>query len=437
MAVTLDFDLYRNPVSGVLESGYNPSHESMTISGAVGHGSDLTINANGFAFDGQIASAPAIWEDFSTATAGQLVYDYDSNWVKYAGAGAVITDRNPRYAGHLSAYNGTDRGEFLTNNKLFTGNRKIYVSYWLRTDNADIGVGAVSGGDYAVIKWARLGSVDGGGGIYNGRGMHSVSNQQPQGPDSPYSLYRTSSGSEVNLGYISIPWNQWCRLEMQIYMSSAGVVDGFYNVYSGNGQSKLSGSIMQRESGDTHTIGSFLMGLELANYSRRLSYYVGVVAPSSDYSVTHLGTTYTISSGISPTESSIVTALANEVNYDPESLITAHVSPTSKINIRLKSTGFSPAQSDFSFSANFTRHIFGLQNSDILVQQGSFARIVIGDASTWSGCSEATKEPQPYTSWSAGSVTIKQNIAAISGAKWLYYIQDNNTPKFTDGVPLI
>lgn len=67
MAVTLEFDLYRNPVSGTLESGYNPED---------------FIYVEGSGFGTKAYSTPITWETFG-GTDGQLVSAYNPEWVGY------------------------------------------------------------------------------------------------------------------------------------------------------------------------------------------------------------------------------------------------------------------------------------------------------------------------------------------------------------------
>lgn len=65
-------------------------------------------------------------------------------------------------------------------------------------------------------------------------------------------------------------------------------------------------------------------------------------------------------------------------------------------------------------------------STDIYVDCNGYSRFEVGDAPTYSAC--VIREPQPYTAWANGSVTITQNHASISGNKYLYFIDNNNTP---------
>ena len=126
----------------------------------------IEIIGTGFGTKGR--NTPTIWENFSTASNGQLVYDYDPTWERLAGRtlGGYVTTENARYAGGRSAANKHYRGEFETNLKRFTQSRKYFISYWMRIQGFHLGL------DYGAIKFGRVNSsaAAGGGGDYNGLG---------------------------------------------------------------------------------------------------------------------------------------------------------------------------------------------------------------------------------------------------------------------------
>ena len=62
---------------------------------------------------------------------------------------------------------------------------------------------------------------------------------------------------------------------------------------------------------------------------------------------------------------------------------------------------------------------------DVYIQNGSQARVELGDSSTWSGCT--IREIQYPTSWADGSITVKLNQGRFSsGANAYLYVVDSN-----------
>lgn len=117
------------------------------VSGTLAQGQAVTIN--GSAFGTKATSAPIRYDDFSSGTAGQTMYQYNSSWSDTT-QDLTITTSNPRYTGHksvsgFSANNsalGNGSNDTLCawtsngniNNIDFSSTKKFYVNYWYRMD---------------------------------------------------------------------------------------------------------------------------------------------------------------------------------------------------------------------------------------------------------------------------------------------------------------
>lgn len=367
------------------------------------------IVVNGSGFGTKSSSSPAIFENFSGATDGQLLSAYDPTWVTYNGSGAIITDDNPRYSGHKSAFNDFSRGEFWTNYKGYPQTRSVYLSYWARIN------GFRETYDRGVIKHGRVNSsvAAGGGGIYNGEG-----NQTFGGVTYGTGGYPAWSGSENannNLGEFSgLPIDQWFRIEYEIYLNDVDANNGFYNLQGDIFAGRQSGAIMQRKTGYSkvnYLLDSTLLGLETANPSR---WYKPIVfAAATVYSVVVNGITCSWTSGGSiPTANEICTGLRLDVIATGGVLSGNTTVYQDELYIDWGKTSV--------YDSNFTLgHVFSLQVSDVYLDT-SLTRFVVGNAATYAACT--IKEPQPYERWTDTMVRLIPNHAAISGTKYLYFV---------------
>lgn len=418
MSQPITLDPWRlNPSSGDYESGYNGAPVGQII--VVGSG-----------FGTKPYSVPLIWETFNGAS-GQLVSDYDAEWVPYTGSGAVITNVNPRFTGHKSAYNDPTRNpnpeghsQFWTNTKTNTArkSRTRFLSYYTRVNyREDLEDGQ--------IKFARVNTsaASGGGGVYNGVGSQSMNAPAPK---STQVVWSGSNGAFNSPGYLNSAWypnNRWVRVEYEIYLSDLDVVNGFYNVHFVHQGSLLSGNIMQRFSGhgaDNYLLDTIMLGLETANPEVWVT--PNVLTPSTTYTVTvtKSGTPYvgTYTSGASaPTAEDIINGI--------ETTIIAAGLPSADVHTNPENTG----EIGFYFNTTVTYSSNMSRATPISVQQSEtyvdddFKRFYIGNADTWAACTESN--PQPYTSWSDTSVQLTKYLGGITGRAWLYkQLTPNTTP---------
>jgi hypothetical protein len=374
---------------------------------------NLTITGTGFGT--KPTQSPEMWETFDGGV-GELVKDYDATWVGYnSGIGAAITNSAARFAGQKSAYSNPDRGgDFLTNHKAFTPTDKVYLSMWVNVVSPR--PAQYCGG---VTKFQRINSTvgSGGGGVYNGVGVHSLGGASP---NNWFPAWTGSEGTLNNLGYFTEAWyplNTWRRVEYEIQLNDVDVANGFHNVHVDRFGSKLSGNIMQRRTGFSSAnwlLDSTLLGVESPNQKK--FYKPNVLLANTDYTVTVSGTPYTYNSGTVPTMSQIVNGLSslltaagrfNEV-YNNESLA---------VDVSLTST----------YTSNFTKEpAYDMHVAEILLDR-DLKRIYIGNANTWAACTETN--PQPYSQWSDTQITIQPHVGGIVGSKFVYkQLTPNTTP---------
>ena len=410
MAVTLDFSLYRNPVSGTLESGYNPEDY---------------IYVEGSGFGTKAYNTPITWETFD-GTDGQLVSAYNPAWVGYNGqVGGLISTLNPRFSGHQSAYNVATRNGFDTNYKTNTARkgRTRYLSYWVRVNyREDIEAGQ--------IKFGRVttSAASGGGGVYNGTGSQILNAPAPK------SWQGTWTGSNnsgiVNMGYLDGSWypaNRWIRVEYEVYLSDLDTTNGFFNIHCAHQGSYLSGSIMQRYSGysaDNYLLDTTLLGLETVNTETWVA--PNVLSPSTTYTVTvnKSGTPYIgtyISGGSAPTAEEVINGIKASILVAGIPSGDVHTNPanTGEIGFYWNTT--------VTYTSNLSRsNPISVQQSETY-EDDDFKRFYLGNASTWASCTESN--PQPYVSWSDTGVLLAKHAGAITGRTWLYkQLTPNTTP---------
>jgi hypothetical protein len=381
---------------------YDPVEDRLRRDGiAVSQGH---VVVRGVGFGTKPAQAPALWETFQ-GEPWQLLREFDPSWVAYAGSGALITDLNPRFPGHRSAYSDFSRGQFWTNYRRYTPSRSVFLSMWARTHNFRPGL------DGGAAKLQRVGSSisAGGGGDYNEEGVHAL------GGASPSAWYASWSGSENqlnNTGYLDSAWypmNAWRRIEYEIQLSDIDVSNGFYNVHVDRFGSKRSGPIMDRRSGlprSNFLLDSTLLGLMIAN--AHVWYRPVQLLANSDYSVSVSGTTYTYRSGASvPTAQEVVAGLSTQLAA--ASII--HRTQAGQIQIDW-------ARSSVYDSTFEQLPPWGLQVAELYVDT-DFKRFYCGDADSWAACTETNV--MPFSAWSDSLVLLRNVRGAIDGRRWLYF----------------
>lgn len=245
------------------------------------HGQQIVIETSDLDFGTRANQSPLIWDRFD-GTPGQLLSEYDAGWVPYASHdGALIGDgATARFAGGKYAYNTSARHEFDTNFKTLSASRTRFLSFWYRTVNVEI-----SSTDEGVLKNCRLGASAGigGGGVYNGKGIHALSAAIPQGNGDPFVFFTDSGGTirdQIKVGggteYIPIPWNEWVKIRMWVRTSEVNVANGHFGVNVHGGEFWERTDLMQNVSGQPELlIDSLILGLMQANavgeYSQQIA----------------------------------------------------------------------------------------------------------------------------------------------------------------------
>lgn len=381
---------------------YDPAEDRLRRDGVAVSQGHVVVRGSGFG--SKPTQATALWETFQ-GEAGQLLRDFDPSWVAYAGPGALITDLNPRFPGHRSAYSDFGRGQFWTNYRRYTPSRSVFLSMWVRAHNFRPGL------DGGVAKLQRVASstAAGGGGDYNGEGVHTL------GGTSPPAWYASWSGSENllnNLGYLDGSWyptDAWRRIEYEIRLNDVDVDNGFYNVHLDRLGSKRSGPIMQRRRGFPRSdflLDSTLLGLMIAN--PHLWYRPVQLTPNTDYRVNVSGATYLYRSGAGvPTAQDVVEGLSAQLSA--ASIV--HRTQAGQIQIDWARTSV--------YDSSFEQlPPWGLQVAELYLDT-DFKRFYCGDADTWTACAETNV--MPYSAWSDNLVLLRDVRGAIEGRRWLYF----------------
>lgn len=395
MAGTFSLNLKRNPVSGKLESTYNPTPNTYKV---VGSG-----------FGTKLAQSPAIVERFSSGTEGVLVNTYDPTWTKFGAqnVGAYITGANARYAGGKSAANTFTRGQFSTNYKSYPQTRSVYLSYWARLANWTLD-------DYGVIKLTRITSsgAAGGGGVYNGLGGTSLGGTNP---NTGLAFASTNDAAGVNVTPYSFPYplSNWLRIEHQLYLSDIDTANGFLTTRVGEtAYESLSGRI-SRTAGTQFLQDTVFLGLEHANPNA--FQFVNTLTPLATYTVTVNTIPRSYVASASPTANEIITGLKAVLDAVPIN------------NTRVGDTlAVDPNVTSYSWDSKFSQVAVTpiVQNTDIFLDT-SLQRFVLTNNSVYS--SATIKEPQVYTSWSDTEVNLSLFAPTITGDRHLFFVTPNAT----------
>jgi len=310
------------------------------VSGAMSPGEGIAISGGGFG--NKPIAAPLKWDDFENGTVGATLQSVDPTWVPYY-YGSAIYNNATSHSGVLAAYNDPfSMTGFSTNYFQFAPTDEVFVAYWINMTHADVT-------DYAVIKLSRINSSSAaaGGGVYNGTGDSGFSNICPRYGTSGYLHYSPGGGlPAVNLGYASVQYDTWLRVDMYKKVSTPGVADGACDVAAVGIGSQTHHDIMTRAAGETFLQDTVLLGLMAANCEGQ----------------------------------------------------------------------------------------FELQIDDVYIDN-TRARVEIGNASTWSGCTH--REVQIPTSWSSGSITATVNQGSFAdGASAYLYVVDAEGAASASGYPI-
>lgn len=340
--------------------------------------------------------------------------------------GAIVSNIFPRVDGKKSAYNDWARGQFATSYVQYQKTDKLFLSYWTRSTNTD-------SEDYGVLKYCRAtSSTDaGGGGVYNGVGSNSVSSGRPQDlptTGSSFLIYTGSDGAAmpITAKYVTMPNNNWVRMEYVIKISDTDVANGFFSAKSEGYDSESVINVTQRTSAKYFQLDTLLLGLDTANPKRWFG-ISGAVTPDTNYSVTIAGTgnTYTVNSGSSPTltDVQIIEGLYALVGAavgfgdgaNGASINTAHT----QMYIGGPNSGLT-----HSFTSNLAYDAYGLCVTDIYLDTDSTSRFYLGDSATYA---TANLEPQKYLSWSDTDVSLLKFTGNLTGTKHLFFVDDSES----------
>ncbi len=256
-----------------------PSIQSININNG-------NMNITGVGFGTKNTASPLKWDDFENGSAGQLLKNIDPQWIPDPPDrdGALYTD-SLKHSGNLSVCNYTPgRSEFDTNHFTFSPSvEEVYVSYWWRIDNADTD-------DYGIVKLTRITSSTnaGGGGFYNGAGATGLSNMNPRYWGSPLIFYDAGEG-EVDLDYLTTPFNSWVRIEMYKKVSTAGIADGKIIARTIGYEELIYDSLITRASGQTFLQDTVLLGLMMANPEGEYEIYIDDIYIDTTLSRVELG----------------------------------------------------------------------------------------------------------------------------------------------------
>lgn len=252
----------RNPAGGTPALNWSAA--------SLADGETLTITTDGtYNFGTKSAAAPLLFERFDGYTPGQILQNENANWNQYESYGGGLVSDADCHSGLVSIRGDLTRNGFGTNWYEFAPTTEVYCSYWMKLANVE---GNETGGG-AVLKFVRIGSTaaQGGGGPYNGAGIHALTSHSPatlsSGKIGNGYIAFTSNTFSGPLAYIDAPVNQWTRVEMWIRLSTAGVADGRFHCRFVNGASSAQNNITNRASGQTHKLNTVLLGVMHANFT--------------------------------------------------------------------------------------------------------------------------------------------------------------------------
>ncbi len=228
------------------------------------------ISIFGVGFGQKATPAPMKWDKFDIGTDEAYLRDLQPEWVPYSEAGAQYSS-TMWHSGGMALAHKTGSGGFGTNYLDLPHSEEIFISYWWRT--AEVEHNAI---DYGVIKLCRINSSTdaGGGGRYNEAGDTALSAMFPRTATPPYLSYNNGVES-FNMGYVSTPFNEWCRIDTYKRLSTPGVADGaVYAEVIGQNDREGSMSAMTRAAGQSFQLDTVLLGLMAANVEGYFELYL-------------------------------------------------------------------------------------------------------------------------------------------------------------------
>lgn len=362
-----------------------------------------TVTGSGFGTKSR--QSPVIWEQFAGSTEGQLLNNFNPNWVAYNGDGAYITAADARYVGGRSAANNSHRigaNDFWTSYKSIAQTRKTYMSYYVLISPW------VDGLDGAVRKLARTNAFATQGNRYGGNGTTHMGGGSAGG-------YVNHVGTDFNHSEEMEYPSAWFRIETELYIGDSDTNTGYYNATVGETQVLTVSNILSQSSAQQVRTDTILLGLELANCRTR--YEISNLLPSTQYTITVNSVAYNYTSGSSPTKEEILEDLAAQIVAAHNSAAAWTIGDYITLHNGLTAV----------YGANFVKSTVQplIQNADIYVDTDNTARFVIGNAATYAACT--IREPQPYSSWSDTECKFTVFAPTISGTKYLYFVDDAGT----------
>jgi hypothetical protein len=232
------------------------------ISGALTHGSTVTVSGSGFGAKPQ--AAPKKWDTFENGENGATLVSVDPNWEVYGTVGKRYSDVTP-YSGSLSLRQHVTDGElFETNYYTYApATNELFVSYWMRIDVTSI--------TQTILKLTRISSST--MGVYSGTSNTGLNNLQLQTTNTLYCNYWTAGVEQPCSTHWSDDntWNnpplgEWVRVDMYKKASTAGASDGsiYAKIYGTNlvdgGTEIDTRNLMTRAGGETWLLDSVLLG---------------------------------------------------------------------------------------------------------------------------------------------------------------------------------
>ena len=234
-------------------------------------GPSASVTITGTGFGTKVQAAPIKFDQFQGYSDDTTLQSNDADWEQYqTNGGALIKSDRPRYSGGKYAYNDSTRHGFATNFHTFTPTDEVFLSYWFSTDQAVYGSSSGTTGTYWVGKHSRItsSSASGGGGVYNGLGVHSLSNQNPWASSEPYLSQSNGVDAANPIEYITVPQsNTWVRIDMYAKLSDLDTANGVFNCKTWGYETFSKTDITSRKTaGGNYQLDSVILGLMHANH---------------------------------------------------------------------------------------------------------------------------------------------------------------------------
>lgn len=387
------------------------------------NGSNVKIA--GSAFGAKATAAPLRFDTFSTATSGQTM-SQATNWWSDGNYPLYVTNLNPRYSGNKSASaeaNGPSSGNAapdpisrttiaFRNNVGFAKTKKVYLNYWYYFDanekGCPVGFADAAGTPYWQIKSLRI-----------------LTESPPDGnftADDYPSIYYSTQNFQCGSVNNSQPNNLWDRRPYlgggtALYFNPAPIwATGWYNMAI---QIKMDSTI---GAGD----GAITAYISAANFGA--SYKVAAISPVTLIdAINKNGKAYY--DGIN------IHNYVGNVPPPPAFDATKTDGYPAGYTVNYGSTWYKAIQGSAkpvvpTDTAYWTKAPYGyeinthLQYGDIYIDN-SWARVEIGDASTYSACTH--REIQVPITWGTDGIEFKVNQGSFPDLATAYiYVVDEN-----------